>query len=58
MSIASLSTYMSMSQLQTDIGIAVMSNVMDQVDVVSEGMTKIMEASVTPNLGQNIDICV
>ena len=58
MDIASLSTYMSMSKLQNDIGTAVLSKVFEQVDVASEGMAKIMEASVNPGVGQNIDISV
>lgn len=58
MDIASLSSSMSMSQLQNDIGVAVLSKVFDQVEVATEGMTKIMEASVNPGVGQNIDISV
>ncbi len=56
MDIAALSMSMSMSNLQTDIGIALMGKSMDMAEVVTEGITQMMEASVTPHLGQTIDI--
>lgn len=49
---------MSAAELQNDIGFAVMGNVLDQVEIAGDGMQKILEASVTPNLGQNIDYLV
>lgn len=58
MDIAALSTSMSMANLQTDIGVALMSEAMELAEVTSEGIQKIMEFSVCPNLGQNIDILV
>lgn len=58
MSIAALSTGMSMAELGTDIGVAVLNNSMDMVETLGDGMVKMMEASVTPHLGQNIDVCV
>ncbi|MDE7157314.1 MAG: YjfB family protein, partial [Lachnospiraceae bacterium] len=58
MDIAALSTYMSMSQLQNDIGFAVLNKAMDTMEVTGEGIQKILEASVTPELGQNIDILI
>ncbi len=58
LSIASLSTQMSMAELGTDIGVAVLDNSMDMIETLGDGMVKMMEASVTPHLGQNIDVCV
>ena len=49
---------MSMAELKNDIGFAVMSNALDQFEETGEGMKKILESSVMPNLGQNIDYSV
>lgn len=38
------------------INTAVLSQSLDTIEVLGEGMIKMMEASVAPNLGQNIDI--
>lgn len=56
MDIPALSIAMSMDKVNTDWGIAMMSKALDTADIVSEELTKMMESSVTPNLGQNIDI--
>lgn len=56
MDIPALSIAMSTAQLQTDWGMAMLSNSMDMAEITSDAMTKMLEASVTPNLGQNIDI--
>lgn len=58
MDIAALSIGMSASQLHTDVGVAVLSKSLDQIDATGDGIQKILEASVTPNLGQNIDYMV
>ena len=58
MDIAALSTAMQMSQLQSDVGVAVLDNSLELIEDLGEGVIKIMEASVNPDLGQNIDICV
>ena len=58
MDIASISTAMSMAELQTDIGIAVLSKSMDNMEVMGEGMKKILESSVTPHIGGNVDVSV
>ena len=58
MDIASISTAMSMAELQTDIGIAVLSKSMDNMEVMGEGMKKILESSVTPHIGGNVDVTV
>lgn len=58
MDIAALSYSMKTAELQNDIGYAIMGNVLDQVEIAGDGMQKILESSVTPNLGQNIDYSV
>ena len=55
MDIASLSMAMSTSNLSSDVGIAVLGKSLDSLKQAGDGMQKIMESSVTPNLGQNID---
>lgn len=56
MDIAGLSMSMSQSNVLRDVNLALMSDVLDQAEQNSMALTKMMEASVTPNLGQNIDI--
>lgn len=56
MDIASLSMNMSQSNVLRDVNLALMSDVLDQAEQNGMALTKMMEASVTPNLGQNIDI--
>ncbi|NLK29371.1 MAG: putative motility protein [Clostridiales bacterium] len=38
------------------VGVAVLSKNLDMIDQLGESMIKMMEQSVQPNLGQNIDI--
>lgn len=56
MDIAALSMSMSMSNLQTQIGIALMDKAMEVAEITTDGLQQMMEASVTPHLGQTIDI--
>lgn len=56
MDIASLSTALSMTQLNGDFGILMLSKQLDAAETMGESMIKIMEQSVTPHLGGNIDI--
>lgn len=58
MDIAALSTALSAIDLQSDIGMAVLNKALEQNDITCEGITKIMESSVLPDLGQNIDISI
>lgn len=55
MNIASLSMAMSTSTLNTDVGVAVLGKNLDTLKQAGDGMLKMIESSVTPNLGQNID---
>lgn len=52
MSIASLSTDMAMAKTMSAVGTAVMKQTMD----TNEAMVKMMENSVTPHLGNNVDV--
>lgn len=56
MDIPELSMAMSLDKVNTNWGIALMSKAMDIAETNGDALTKMMEASVTPNLGQNIDV--
>lgn len=58
MDIAALSMAMSTSKLQQEASIAILSKTLDTAETTGEGMIKIMEQSVTPNLGNSIDISI
>lgn len=58
MDIAALSTSMSMANLQADFGVAMLDKSLEQLEVMGEGMEKILETSVNPHLGGNIDVSV
>ncbi len=56
MDIASLSTSLSQQNLLTQVSIAVLDKALDTVNDNSGNLIKMMEQSVQPELGQNIDI--
>lgn len=56
MDIAALSIAMSQSKLMTEIGTAVLSKTLDTVEVQADGMVEMLEQSVNPSVGGNIDI--
>ncbi|MGP1613279.1 MAG: YjfB family protein [Catonella sp.] len=56
MSIASLSTDMAMAKTMTEVSTAVMKQTMDVNETLGNEMIKMMEKSVQPHLGNNIDI--
>ena len=56
MTIAGLSTNISTSGITNDVQIAMLKKNLDTVETAGADITKMMEASVTPELGQNIDI--
>ena len=58
MDIAALATGMSMANISTEIGTAVLAQNLDMIETLGEGMTKMMELSVNPHIGGNIDISV
>ena len=56
MDIAALSTTMSMMNVQSDVGVAMLSKSLDNMETMGEGMKKILETSVNPHIGGNIDV--
>lgn len=56
MDVALTSMVLSQLNLQSQIDTAVLTMSLDTVEVASDNMIKMMEQSVTPNLGQTIDI--
>ena len=65
MDIAALSTAMSMQQLHLNVSYAMMSKVMDTMEMSTEAMAEMMDAAAQisggaaiPVLGENIDILV
>jgi hypothetical protein len=58
MDIAALSVYMSQSNLSQQVSLAVTKKVMDVSDETSQNMIKMLETSVNPNLGVNLDVRV
>lgn len=58
MDIAQLSMDMSTQNILSDVSVAVLKNSLDTMEDLGNGMTKMMESSVTPYLGHNIDYLV
>ena len=58
MDIASLSIAQSTINVASDVQVAVLSKSLDTMETLGDGMKKMMESSVTPYLGQNIDYLV
>ena len=58
MDIASLSTALSTTQLQNDVGVLMLGKQLDTVEVMGDSMIKMMEQSVNPHLCANIDISI
>lgn len=58
MDISSLAISMSHQQVNNDIQVAVLSKSLDTFEDMGADLKKMLEASVTPHLGQNIDYLV
>ena len=58
MDIAALSASMSLADVNSQVGIAVLAKNLDTIEELGDGMKKMMELSVNPNLGANIDVTV
>lgn len=58
MSMISLASLASQTTTANDIGVAVLDMALEDIDAMGDGMKKIMELSVNPGLGANIDISV
>lgn len=58
MDIRSLSTSMSLTNLQMNVGYSMLAKSMEVAEDTGDAITKIMEQSVNPNIGSTIDISV
>lgn len=58
MDIAALSSVMSQNAIMNQVSTAVLSKSLDNMEIMGDGMKKIMEASVQPQLGQNVDVSI
>lgn len=58
MDISSLSTSMSLTNLQMNVGYSMLAKSMEVAEDTGDAITKIMEQSVNPNIGSNINISV
>lgn len=58
MDISALSIISSSQSIMTDVNIAMLSKNLDSIDAMGDQFKKMLEQSVQPNLGQNIDITV
>lgn len=56
MDIAALSMAMAQDRVMTDFGTAMLSKAIDQGQEIGDSLTKMMEQSVNPAIGGNIDI--
>lgn len=56
MDIAGLSIAMSQTTVMNEIGTAVLGQSLDTIETMGESMIQMMEQSVNPNVGANIDI--
>ncbi len=58
MDIAGLSTAFSQINTSSDIGVVMLSKALDTQEKLGDDMIKMMEQSVNPNLGANVDVRV
>ena len=58
MDIPALSTAMSMASLQQNVSVGVLSMSLDNMQTMGDGMRKMLEMSVNPSVGGNIDVSV
>lgn len=58
MDIAAISTAVSLQNVDSTIGTLMLSKSLDCIEESGDSMVKMMEQSVTPHLGQNIDLRV
>lgn len=56
MDIVGLSMALNVSRTMSDVSTAVLAKNLDTCEELGDGMVKMMEQSVNPELGQNIDI--
>lgn len=56
MEIAALPAFLTAVDTMNQINFAILGKSLDTIETMGDGMVKMLEQSVTPNLGQNIDI--
>ncbi len=56
MDIAALSISMAQANVSSDFGIAMLDKSLETLEDTGNGFVKMMEQSVAPNLGSNVDI--
>lgn len=56
MDVAAVSVLMKQGQVMQQVGTAVMKKAMESAEMSTEALLQVLEQSVQPNLGQNIDI--
>ena len=56
MDITAMSGIISQGQTITNVGVAMLSKNLDMIETLGDGMVKMMEQSVNPDLGQNVDV--
>ncbi|MGI6623748.1 MAG: putative motility protein [Clostridiaceae bacterium] len=56
MDVAAISISMHQGKLAQQVGIAVLKKAMTNAETIAQDMLKVLEQSVTPYLGQNVDI--
>ncbi len=56
MDIPALSIAMSMDKVNTNWGLAMAAKAIDTIEQNGDAITKMMEVSVAPNLGQHVDV--
>lgn len=58
MDIPALSMSMAQNNTETQVGIAILAKSLDTVEQAGDAMVQMMEQSVNPNLGSNIDVSI
>jgi len=56
MDIAALSIAMSTNQVQQEVGVRLAAEVLDNAEIQGDALVKMMEKSVSPELGQVVDV--
>ncbi len=56
MDIGAISAAMSMADVQTQFGMAMLDKSLENMETMGDGLQKILETSVNPHIGGNIDV--
>lgn len=58
MDIAALSMNIAQTNVLNQVNIAMLSKSLDTTEAIGDGLTKMLEQSVTPSIGGNIDVSI